>query len=118
MEAMRIHLGKVDQIAIGHAHCFRIGEHEVAIFRSRDGLLSAIDNKCPHKEGPLAEGITGDGKVVCPLHGHKFDLKTGQGSEPLECVKTFKVWEENKNIVLQFDFSITKSKEQNCAAAH
>ena len=103
MEIMRIHLGSVEQISLGHGRCFMIGDHEVAIFRTRDRHLFAIENRCPHRGGPLVEGITGDHKVVCPLHGHKFDLATGQGSEAQECVKTFKVWEENKNIIIMFD---------------
>ena len=103
MEAMAIELGHVDQVALGQGRCLKIGAHEVAVFRSRDGSLFAIENSCPHKGGPLADGITGDGKVVCPLHGHKFDLVTGQGSEAHECVKTFKVWEENANIVISID---------------
>ena len=115
MEIMRIHLGKVEQIALGHGRCFMVGDYEVAIFRSRDGHLSAIENRCPHKGGPLVDGIIGSNKVVCPLHGHKFDLTTGQGSESQECVKTFKVWEENKNIVILFDFAAMKSENKNCA---
>lgn len=103
MQAMAIDLGHVDQLPLGLGRCFKIGPHEVAIFRSRNGALFAIENSCPHKGGALADGITGDGKVVCPLHGHKFDLKTGQGNEGHECVKTYKIWQDNSNIVISID---------------
>ena len=46
----------------------------------------------------------GEGKIVCPLHGHKFDLTTGQGSEDCECVKTFPVEEKDGKIVLSYPY--------------
>ena len=101
MQITRIDLGSVERIAVGHGHCFKIAEHEVAVFRGRDGGLFAIENSCPHLGGPLADGIFGGTQVVCPLHGHKFDCTTGKGSEASECVKTFKVWIEDNNIVLE-----------------
>jgi nitrite reductase (NADH) small subunit len=41
------------------------------------GAYRAIDNICPHRGGPLAEGMLEDGKVLCPWHAWAFDLKTG-----------------------------------------
>jgi nitrite reductase (NADH) small subunit len=41
------------------------------------GVYAAIDNVCPHRGGPLAEGILEDGKVLCPWHAWAFDLQTG-----------------------------------------
>ena len=97
-----VNLGRVDQIALGHGHCFVVGGEEIAVFRSRDGKIFAVGNRCPHRQGPLSEGIVGNGKVVCPLHGHKFDLASGQGSEKHECVRTFEVREQYGEIVLDF----------------
>ena len=114
MEKMRIRLGSIDQIPIGHGTCFIVGSHEVAVFRTRSGNLFAIENQCPHLGGPLVDGIVGDNKVICSLHGHKFDLVTGQGSDAHECVKTFKVWEENKNIFILFNFSAKKIESEAC----
>ena len=95
MKSTPINLGAVEKIALGHGQCFMVGTEEIAVFRARDGRLFAIENRCPHRAGPLSEGIIGDGKVVCPLHGHKFDLTTGKGSEGQECVKSFHVWDDN-----------------------
>jgi nitrite reductase/ring-hydroxylating ferredoxin subunit len=39
----------------------------------------------------LSEGVVGDGQVVCPMHGHRFNLADGSGSEPNECVRVFRV---------------------------
>jgi nitrite reductase (NADH) small subunit len=41
------------------------------------GELSAMDNVCPHRGGPLGQGIVEDGKIVCPWHAWAFDMKTG-----------------------------------------
>jgi len=59
-----------------------------------------MENRCPHRQGPLAEGLVGDGKVICPLHGHQFQLSTGAGSEPMECVKTYAVDEVDGHLML------------------
>lgn len=98
-----VHLGPLEQITPGHGRCFLVREKEIAVFRPRTGGLFAVENRCPHRQGSLADGIIGGGKVVCPLHGHKFDLVTGKGSEPSECVKIFKAWEENGRIFVQYE---------------
>jgi nitrite reductase (NADH) small subunit len=95
-----INLGSVDNIALGQGRCYKVGPEEIAVFRQRDGRLFAIQNLCPHRQGPLSEGVMGGGKVICPLHSHKFDLETGAGGEPHECVKTFAVREVNGEILL------------------
>lgn len=41
------------------------------------GVISAMDNVCPHRGGPLGQGMIENGKVICPLHAWAFDLKTG-----------------------------------------
>ena len=69
---------------------------ELAIFNLGDRFMT-IDNRCPHRGGPLCDGITTDMAVVCPLHGWKFDLQTGlaiRAAEPA-CVATFPTRVEN-----------------------
>jgi nitrite reductase (NADH) small subunit len=94
-------LGSVQKIGLGHARTFLVGGEEIAVFRQRDGRIFATQNRCPHKQGPLAEGVAGGGKVICPLHAHKFNLETGEGSEKGECVKVYKVSEVNGEMLLQ-----------------
>jgi nitrite reductase (NADH) small subunit len=101
-ETAWIDLGLLEQIPLGLGRCFQVKGEEIAVFRPRSGELKAIDNRCPHKKGPLAEGIIGNNKVVCPLHGHKFDLSTGEGSEAQECLRVFKVREVNGKILLEW----------------
>jgi len=70
-------LGSVERIALGEGRTFRAGDLEVAVFRTRAGQLFATQARCPHKQGPLADGIVGAERVVCPLHAYSFDLRTG-----------------------------------------
>lgn len=74
-----IALGSVDQIPLGQGRCFKIGSRSVAIFRNRAGDLFAVDSICPHRQGPLADGLLGGNTVICPLHGYKFSLTNGGG---------------------------------------
>ena len=55
----------------------------VAVFRTFDDKVFAIDDACPHKNGPLSEGIVHGSKVTCPLHNWVIDLESGlaQGSD-------------------------------------
>lgn len=71
----------------------------VALFRTAGDQVFAIDDTCPHKKGPLSEGIVHGTSVTCPLHNWVFDLKTGlaQGGDQGQ-VATFEVKVENGRI--------------------
>ena len=93
-------LGSISRIPVGQGRCYVVGSDEIAVFRQRDGRIFATENRCPHRQGPLAEGVLGNGRIVCPLHAHQFDLNTGAGSEPSECVRVLPVQEVAGDIVL------------------
>lgn len=68
----------------------RIGELEIAIFNV-NGRFLTIENACPHRGGPLCDGIVSGTAVVCPLHGRHFDLESGmpvRAAEP-KCVAVY-----------------------------
>jgi nitrite reductase (NADH) small subunit len=71
-------LGPVERIPLGEGRTFVVADREIAVFRARDGRIFAAEASCPHRQGPLADGLLGGSTVVCPLHGFKFDLATGQ----------------------------------------
>ena len=52
------------------------GDYDVALFNVGDGFL-AVDNRCPHRQGPLADGIVAGKAVFCPLHSLKISLESG-----------------------------------------
>jgi nitrite reductase (NADH) small subunit len=64
-------------IAPGAGVCVEVGGRQVAVFNV-DGAFYAIDNTCPHRGGPLAEGELEGTAVTCPWHAWQFDLKTGE----------------------------------------
>lgn len=67
----------------------RVGDRQIALFLL-DGEVFALDDRCPHKDGPLGEGFCENGQVFCPLHGWGFDIRTGACAEvphrPATCV--------------------------------
>ena len=71
-------LGSVERIPLGQGKLFDVQGVSIAIFRSRDGSLFATQAACPHKGGPLADGILGQRTLVCPLHACGFDVCSGQ----------------------------------------
>lgn len=70
-------VGSLERIPFGEGRSYRIMGEEVAVFRPRGGGVFAVQATCPHKGGPLADGLVGLGVVVCPLHGSTFQLSTG-----------------------------------------
>jgi nitrite reductase (NADH) small subunit len=74
---VRVAVGTVDDIPVGEGRTFAVNGRQVAVYRLRDGSLRAIDAVCPHRGGPLADGLTDDAVVVCPLHNYAYDMCTG-----------------------------------------
>jgi nitrite reductase [NAD(P)H] small subunit len=70
-------VGNVDEIPVGQGRTFAVDGEQIAVYRMRDGSLRALGAVCPHRGGPLADGLTDDDSVVCPLHGRAYDLGTG-----------------------------------------
>jgi nitrite reductase (NADH) small subunit len=82
----------VENIPPREGRAVLIGDREIALFNLGDEFL-ATDNQCPHKGGPLCDGIVTGTSVVCPLHAWKVDLATGQVERPAQgkdhCVATY-----------------------------
>jgi nitrite reductase (NADH) small subunit len=101
----------------------RIGELELALFNlgsSADGeTFLATDNQCPHKGGPLCDGILSGRAVVCPLHGWKINLETGAIERPdvvaCEGVRTYPVRVDAGIVVIGVPNRVPEpQKIQNC----
>lgn len=68
------------------------------------GELSAIDNICPHRNGPLGQGWLEGETVVCPWHSWMFHAKTGISEYPSnECVKAFPIRVEGEDVLVQIE---------------
>jgi nitrite reductase (NADH) small subunit len=99
----RINLGSAAAIPVGQGRCYIVNGQEIAVFRQRDGRMFACENRCPHRGGPLSEGIVGGGRVICPLHARQFDLQTGASGEGHECVDVHHVEATDGNLVLDLE---------------
>ena len=75
------------------------GDKEIAVFRTGDDQVFALVNECPHKKGPLSQGIVHGHSVACPLHNWNIALKTGeaQGADS-GCTPTIAVRQEGARI--------------------
>ena len=74
---MEVTLAAISSIPEGEGRTFSIGGARLAVFRGRSGEVFATQADCPHKGGPLADGLLGGSTLICPLHAQKFDLTTG-----------------------------------------
>ena len=73
-------LGGVDRIPLGQGRLFEVQGVTIAVFRARDGSVFATQAACPHRSGPLADGILGQRTLVCPLHACGFDVTSGRSA--------------------------------------
>ena len=74
---------------------------DVAVFRTADDRIFALRDACPHKGGPLSQGIVHGTSVTCPLHNWKIDLASGEALGPDEgCTNVFETRVENGRILL------------------
>lgn len=82
----------------------------IAVFRTADDQVFALDDRCPHKGGPLSEGIVHGTSVTCPLHAMVFDLATGSSVRPDEgTVRSFAVRVEGGRVLLDAAFLSRRS---------
>ena len=96
-------------IPLREGRAVNLGGEEIAIFNLGDRFL-AIQNRCPHGQGPLADGIISGNTVVCPLHQWKTCLETGQVQRPRDtghCVKTFETKIENNLVFIRNHSNMT-----------
>jgi nitrite reductase (NADH) small subunit len=98
-----VRITECENIPLREARAVRIGDREIAVFNLGDRFL-AVENRCPHRGGPLADGILSGESVVCPLHGWKVGLRKGNVERPPEtpqCVRTFATRVEAGTLLLE-----------------
>ncbi|WP_443969729.1 nitrite reductase small subunit NirD [Sphingobium sp. CR28] len=86
-------IGWVNEIPVRGSRTVTVdGAGEIAVFRTGDDKLFALRNSCPHKAGPLSQGIVHGHSVTCPLHNWNIALATGQAQgEDKGCTPTIPV---------------------------
>ena len=112
-------VGPIDDIPVGEGRAYAVDGRQVAIFRLRDGSLRALDAVCPHRGGPLADGLTDAHVVVCPLHNFTYELENGSevanGGAP---VTAYPVYADNTGTIhLRLDGQSDRP-QRNGAVSH
>lgn len=95
-----IDIGAIEDIPLRGARKIRTALGCVALFRTDGEEVFAAADRCPHKDGPLSEGIVHGQSVTCPLHNWVFDLNTGQASGEDARIDTFPVRVEAGRILI------------------
>lgn len=96
-----IKVAEITDLKPGEAKAVTVGDRELALFNIA-GKFHCIDNICPHRGGPLAEGVVEGNVVACPWHGWRFDCTTGASPViPTAKVDKFEVIVEGNDIKVQ-----------------
>ena len=116
-----VRITAVENIPLREGRSVEVGGHDLAIFNLGNRFL-AVENRCPHRGGPLADGIVSGSTVVCPLHAWKIDLMAGSVTnrpENLKCVRTFQTRVEDGVVLVEFRLanSAMESSQSSCFAS-
>jgi nitrite reductase (NADH) small subunit len=96
-----IEVGSLNDIPKLGARIVRTDTGDIAVFRTAEDEVFALRDQCPHKGGPLSQGIVHGTRVACPLHDWKIQLDTGLAVAPDEgCAARFPVKLEAETIYL------------------
>lgn len=94
-----VEIGTINDIPRRGARCVNTPDGRIAVFRTMEDQIFAIDDQCPHKGGPLSQGIVHGAAVTCPLHNWVISLETGKALGADEgSVKTIPVRVEDGRI--------------------
>ncbi|KRT55224.1 nitrite reductase small subunit NirD [endosymbiont of Ridgeia piscesae] len=90
------------QIPVLGSRMIKTRDMDIAVFRGSEDQVYAIRDACPHKNGPLSQGIMHGTSVTCPLHNWRIDLTSGEALGPDEgCANVFPVRVEDGLVYLQ-----------------
>jgi len=96
-----IEVGVLDDIPQLGSRVIEGPDGDIAIFRNSKDEVFALKDACPHKQGPLSQGIVHDKTVTCPLHNWKIELDTGVVKAPDEgCAGKYDIKMEGNSIFL------------------
>jgi nitrite reductase (NADH) small subunit len=97
-------IGHLNDIPPLGARVIRTPEGDIAVFRNAEDEIFAIEDKCPHRGGPLSQGIVHGRRVTCPLHNWAIELSDGQAVAPdVGCAKHYSVTVKDGVISLQLE---------------
>ncbi len=96
-----VEIGTLNDIPKLGARIVETSNGDIAIFRNSSDQVFALRDQCPHKQGPLSQGIVSDKTVTCPLHNWRISLESGEAEGPDEgCTGKYDVKLEGEVIFL------------------
>jgi nitrite reductase (NADH) small subunit len=105
-----IAIGSVADIPVRGARCVATPFGKIAVFRTATNEVFAIEDRCPHKAGPLSQGIVHGAAVTCPLHNWVISLETGRALGADEgAVRTIPVRREGDRLFLASDALVNRA---------
>ena len=97
-----IEITQLDEIPVLGSRVVKTDSMDIAIFRTSDDRVFAVKDACPHKQGPLSQGIVHGTSVTCPLHNWKIDLASGEALGADEgCTNVYDTKVENSMVYLR-----------------
>jgi nitrite reductase (NADH) small subunit len=112
----QVRVCSIEELPVGLGRAFEVAGRQIAFFRTRRGGVFAVDNRCPHKGGPLAEGMLAGDAVVCPLHAFRFELATGDCDQPGTCpVGTYAVTLDGPDVYVTVPSGAAEAKQGSCS---
>lgn len=97
-------IGSITDIPRRGARCVNTPDGKIAVFRTADDKVFAIDDHCPHRGGPLSQGIVHGAAVTCPLHNWVISLETGKAQGADEgVVRTIPVKVEGERLFISLE---------------
>ncbi len=99
-----IEVGTMNDIPRLGSRVVETSKGNIAIFRTAEDEIFALRDKCPHKGGPLSQGIVHGKRVACPLHDWKIHLDSGEAVAPDEgCAASYPVRLEGDKVMLSLN---------------
>jgi len=96
-----IDIGPLTEIPPRGSRVVRTAKGDIAVFRAADDTVFALDDRCPHRGGPLSQGMVFGHRVACPLHNWLIELASGEAVAPDEgCTGRHAVRVENGRVFL------------------
>jgi nitrite reductase (NADH) small subunit len=97
-----LQIGSVEDVPLRGSRVVATPRGDIAIFKSAEGRIFALWDKCPHKGGPLSQGIVHGDSVTCPLHNWVIGLETGEVKGPDQgCARKVKCKIEGADIYIE-----------------
>lgn len=87
---MRTKVAEINSLQEGKGYCVKVGGVNLVLVKTQ-GAVRAIENRCPHLGLPIGRGKIEGGEIVCPFHGSRFNIQTGENTDWVSSVAGMKI---------------------------